>query len=135
PVNLKDIIKVRADGEKGAPRNKATDVAVGQVGMAYAFSILLKNLTDGLALIDVGEDELKGTMMDLLHYSVKQRFSKLCHAGRAKSHQGADIGGLSVHHIIGKRRDGRVRRWMGKERGGMESEEGGGREGRRAMEC
>uniref|UniRef100_A0A8C4QFJ4 Lactate dehydrogenase Bb n=1 Tax=Eptatretus burgeri TaxID=7764 RepID=A0A8C4QFJ4_EPTBU len=51
-------------------RNKVTIVGVGQVGMACAISILLKNLTDELALVDVMEDKLKGEMMDLLHGSL-----------------------------------------------------------------
>ncbi|XP_041852146.1 L-lactate dehydrogenase A chain [Melanotaenia boesemani] len=48
-------------------RNKVTVVGVGMVGMASAISILLKDLCDELALVDVMEDKLKGEAMDLQH--------------------------------------------------------------------
>ncbi|XP_061773583.1 L-lactate dehydrogenase A chain [Nerophis ophidion] len=50
-------------------RNKVTVVGVGMVGMATAMSILLKDLCDELALVDVMEDKLKGEVMDLQHGS------------------------------------------------------------------
>ncbi|XP_030645485.1 L-lactate dehydrogenase A chain isoform X1 [Chanos chanos] len=58
---------------KGEPvhcRNKVTVVGVGMVGMASAISILLKDLADELALVDVMEDKLKGEAMDLQHGSL-----------------------------------------------------------------
>ncbi|XP_056908173.1 L-lactate dehydrogenase B-B chain isoform X2 [Takifugu flavidus] len=51
-------------------RNKVTVVGVGQVGMACAVTILLRDLADELALVDVMEDKLKGEMMDLQHGSL-----------------------------------------------------------------
>jgi len=51
-------------------RNKVTVVGVGMVGMASAVSILLKDLCDELALVDVMEDKLKGEAMDLQHGSL-----------------------------------------------------------------
>ncbi|KAF6103994.1 lactate dehydrogenase C [Phyllostomus discolor] len=51
-------------------QRKITIVGVGAVGMACAICILMKDLTDELALIDVAEDRLKGEMMDLQHGSL-----------------------------------------------------------------
>ena len=51
--------------EEQAPQNKITVVGVGAVGMACAISILMKDLADELALVDVMEDKLKGMMMYL----------------------------------------------------------------------
>ncbi|KAM9816432.1 L-lactate dehydrogenase A chain isoform X2 [Syngnathus typhle] len=55
--------------EPGSSRNKVTVVGVGMVGMATAMSVLLKDLCDELALVDVMEDKLKGEVMDLQHGS------------------------------------------------------------------
>ncbi|XP_061628935.1 L-lactate dehydrogenase A chain [Phyllopteryx taeniolatus] len=55
--------------EPGSSRNKVTVVGVGMVGMATAMSVLLKDLCDELALVDVMEDKLKGEAMDLQHGS------------------------------------------------------------------
>lgn len=52
-------------------------VGVGQVGMACAVSILLRELADELALVDVLEDKLKGEMMDLLHGSLFLKTPKI----------------------------------------------------------
>ncbi|XP_062857844.1 L-lactate dehydrogenase B-B chain isoform X2 [Trichomycterus rosablanca] len=57
-------------GPSEPPRNKVTMVGVGQVGMACAVSILLRELVDELALVDVMEDKLKGEMLDLQHGSL-----------------------------------------------------------------
>nr|XP_057921954.1 L-lactate dehydrogenase B-A chain [Doryrhamphus excisus]XP_057921955.1 L-lactate dehydrogenase B-A chain [Doryrhamphus excisus] len=59
------------------PRNKVTVVGVGQVGMACAISILLRDLCDELALVDVMEDRLKGEVMDLQHGSLFLKTSKI----------------------------------------------------------
>ncbi|XP_077423685.1 L-lactate dehydrogenase A chain [Vanacampus margaritifer] len=55
--------------EPGSSRNKVTVVGVGMVGMATAMSVLLKDLCDELALVDVMEDKLKGEALDLQHGS------------------------------------------------------------------
>ncbi|KAM3926049.1 L-lactate dehydrogenase A chain-like [Leptodactylus fuscus] len=59
------------------PRNKITIVGVGQVGMACATSVLQKELTDELALVDILEDKLKGEMMDLQHGSLFLKTPKI----------------------------------------------------------
>ncbi|XP_027985673.2 L-lactate dehydrogenase A-like 6A [Eptesicus fuscus] len=51
------------------PRNKISIVGAGSVGMACAISILLRGLSDELALVDVAEGRLKGEVMDLQHGS------------------------------------------------------------------
>nr|XP_019570519.1 PREDICTED: L-lactate dehydrogenase C chain isoform X1 [Rhinolophus sinicus] len=51
-------------------QRKITIVGAGAVGMSCAICILLKDLTDELALVDVVEDKLKGEMMDLQHGSL-----------------------------------------------------------------
>ncbi|XP_072475764.1 L-lactate dehydrogenase A chain-like [Notamacropus eugenii] len=56
--------------EETSAQNKITIVGCGAVGMACAISILIRGLTDELALIDVMEDKLKGEMMDLQHGSL-----------------------------------------------------------------
>ncbi|XP_048410275.1 L-lactate dehydrogenase B-A chain isoform X3 [Stegostoma tigrinum] len=75
-VQQKLITSVSSDGSE-ASRNKVTVVGVGQVGMACAVSILLKELTDEMALVDVLEDKLKGEMMDLLHGSLFLKTPKI----------------------------------------------------------
>ncbi|XP_041965515.1 L-lactate dehydrogenase A chain [Alosa alosa] len=64
------LIKHVMEGEPVGSRNKVTVVGVGMVGMASAVSILLKDLCDELALVDVMEDKLKGEVMDLQHGSL-----------------------------------------------------------------
>nr|XP_058891970.1 L-lactate dehydrogenase A-like 6B isoform X2 [Kogia breviceps] len=49
--------------------NKISIVGTGSVGMACAISILLKGLSDELALVDVDGGRLKGETMDLQHGS------------------------------------------------------------------
>uniref|UniRef100_A0A2I3GY96 L-lactate dehydrogenase C chain n=1 Tax=Nomascus leucogenys TaxID=61853 RepID=A0A2I3GY96_NOMLE len=56
---------------------KITIVGTGAVGMACAISILLKDLVDELALVDVASDKLKGEMMDLQHGSLFFSTSKI----------------------------------------------------------
>ncbi|KAK6472800.1 L-lactate dehydrogenase A chain [Huso huso] len=63
--------------EASVPRSKVTVVGVGAVGMACAISILTKELTDELALVDVIEDKLKGEMMDLQHGGLFLRTPKI----------------------------------------------------------
>ncbi|KAM9845688.1 L-lactate dehydrogenase B chain [Aulostomus maculatus] len=67
---LQKLISPLASSSTEPPRNKVTVVGVGQVGMACAVSILLRDLCDELALVDVMEDRLKGEMMDLQHGSL-----------------------------------------------------------------
>ncbi|XP_016097454.1 L-lactate dehydrogenase A chain-like [Sinocyclocheilus grahami] len=70
------IAHVSKEGPAG-PTNKVTVVGVGMVGMAAAVSILLKDLTDELALVDVMEDKLKGEAMDLQHGSLFLKTHKI----------------------------------------------------------
>ncbi|MFT7816912.1 L-lactate dehydrogenase B chain isoform X1 [Arapaima gigas] len=67
---LQTLTTPLASGPAEPPWNKVSVVGVGQVGMACAVSILLRELCDELALVDVIEDRLKGEQMDLLHGSV-----------------------------------------------------------------
>ncbi|XP_006865868.1 PREDICTED: L-lactate dehydrogenase A-like 6B-like [Chrysochloris asiatica] len=55
--------------EKVSPHSKISIVGTGSVGMACAISILLKGLSDELALVDANEGKLKGETMDLQHGS------------------------------------------------------------------
>ncbi|XP_039090039.1 L-lactate dehydrogenase A-like 6B [Hyaena hyaena] len=55
--------------EQAVRHNKVSIIGTGSVGMACAVSILLKGLTDELALVDADEDRLKGETMDLQHGS------------------------------------------------------------------
>ncbi|XP_066561413.1 L-lactate dehydrogenase B-A chain [Amia ocellicauda] len=75
-VHEKLITAVAGAAAEG-PRNKVTIVGVGQVGMACAVSILLRELADEMALVDVMEDKLKGEMMDLLHGSLFLKTPKI----------------------------------------------------------
>uniref|UniRef100_A0A8C6LNM5 L-lactate dehydrogenase n=1 Tax=Nothobranchius furzeri TaxID=105023 RepID=A0A8C6LNM5_NOTFU len=74
---LQKLITPQASSSSDPPRNKVTVVGVGQVGMACAVSILLRDLCDELALVDVMEDRLKGEMMDLQHGSLFLKTSKI----------------------------------------------------------
>lgn len=69
-ATLQKLITPMFTGLPEPPKNKVTVVGVGQVGMACAVSILLRDLADELALVDVIEDKLKGEMMDLQHGSL-----------------------------------------------------------------
>ncbi|XP_017387398.1 L-lactate dehydrogenase A-like 6B [Cebus imitator] len=55
--------------EKPVHHSKVSIIGTGSVGMACAISILLKGLTDELALVDLNEGKLKGETMDLQHGS------------------------------------------------------------------
>ncbi|CDQ67409.1 unnamed protein product [Oncorhynchus mykiss] len=74
---MQKLITPMASGPAEPPRNKVTVVGVGMVGMACAVSILLRDLADELALVDVMEDKLKGEMMDLQHGSLFLKTSKI----------------------------------------------------------
>eukprot|EP00063_Salmo_salar_P006486 XP_013981321.1 PREDICTED: L-lactate dehydrogenase B-B chain-like isoform X3 [Salmo salar] len=74
---LQKLMTPLVSGNPEPPRNKVTVVGVGQVGMACAFSILLRELADELALVDVMEDKLKGEIMDLQHGSLFLKTPKI----------------------------------------------------------
>uniref|UniRef100_A0A8I6GK09 L-lactate dehydrogenase A chain n=1 Tax=Rattus norvegicus TaxID=10116 RepID=A0A8I6GK09_RAT len=79
---LKDQLIVNLLKEEQVPQNKITVVGVGAVGMLNpqprcAISILMKDLADELALVDVIEDKLKGEMMDLQHGSLFLKTPKI----------------------------------------------------------
>ncbi|XP_053574730.1 L-lactate dehydrogenase B chain [Bombina bombina] len=63
----KKLITSVTEDKTALPTNKITIVGVGQVGMACATSILLRELTDELALVDILADKLRGEMLDLQH--------------------------------------------------------------------
>ncbi|EHA99653.1 L-lactate dehydrogenase A chain [Heterocephalus glaber] len=75
--SLKDQLIVNLLKEEQVPQNKITVAGVGAVGMACAIRILMKDLADELALVDVIEDKLKGEMMDLQHGSLFLRTPKI----------------------------------------------------------
>uniref|UniRef100_G1Q1B6 L-lactate dehydrogenase n=1 Tax=Myotis lucifugus TaxID=59463 RepID=G1Q1B6_MYOLU len=75
-LTLKDQLLVNLLKEEQSPQNKIIVIGVGAVGMACAISILMKDLADELALVDVKEDKLKGEMMDLQHGSLFLRTPK-----------------------------------------------------------
>nr|AHZ31392.1 lactate dehydrogenase C [Tamias sibiricus] len=58
-------------------QRKITIIGSGAVGMACAICILLKDLADELALVDVAVDKLKGETMDLQHGSLFFSTSKI----------------------------------------------------------
>ncbi|XP_047594792.1 L-lactate dehydrogenase A chain-like isoform X2 [Lutra lutra] len=76
-ATLKDQLIQNLLKEEHVPQNKITVVGVGAVGMACAISILMKDLADELALVDVMEDKLKGEMIDLQHGSLFLRTPKI----------------------------------------------------------
>lgn len=76
-ATLKDQLIQNLLKEEHVPQNKITIVGVGAVGMACAISILMKDLADEVALVDVMEDILKGEMMDLQHGSLFLRTPKI----------------------------------------------------------
>lgn len=76
-ATLKDQLIVNLLKEEQVPQNKITVVGVVGVGMAWAISILMKDLADELALVDVVEDKLKGEMMDLQHGSLFLKTPKI----------------------------------------------------------
>lgn len=57
--------------------HKVTVVGVGNVGMACTISLLAKNISSDLALVDMVEDKLKGEMLDLQHGSAFLRNAKI----------------------------------------------------------
>uniref|UniRef100_A0A8D2DJM5 L-lactate dehydrogenase A chain n=1 Tax=Sciurus vulgaris TaxID=55149 RepID=A0A8D2DJM5_SCIVU len=76
-ASLKDQLIVNLLKEEEVPQNKIIIVGVGAVGMACAISILMKDLADEFALVDVMEDKLKGEMMDLQHGRLFLRTTKI----------------------------------------------------------
>uniref|UniRef100_A0A2K5PT61 L-lactate dehydrogenase n=1 Tax=Cebus imitator TaxID=2715852 RepID=A0A2K5PT61_CEBIM len=55
--------------EKPVHHSEVSIRGTGSVGMACAISVLLKGVTDELALVDLNEGKLKGETMDLQHGS------------------------------------------------------------------
>ncbi|XP_074076546.1 L-lactate dehydrogenase A chain-like isoform X1 [Macrotis lagotis] len=76
-TSVKDQLILNVLKEDQVPHNKITVVGVGTIGMACAISILMKDLADELALVDVIEDNLKGEMMDLQHVSLFLKTPKI----------------------------------------------------------
>uniref|UniRef100_A0A2I2ZTU3 Lactate/malate dehydrogenase N-terminal domain-containing protein n=1 Tax=Gorilla gorilla gorilla TaxID=9595 RepID=A0A2I2ZTU3_GORGO len=67
---LKDQLIHNLLKEEQTPQNMIIVVEVGAVHVACVISILMKDLADELALVDVMEDKLKGEMMNLQHGSL-----------------------------------------------------------------
>ena len=68
-ATVKSELIERFTSEKPVHHSKVSIIGTGSVGMACAISILLKGLSDELALVDLDEDKLKGETMDLQHGS------------------------------------------------------------------
>ncbi|XP_043083840.1 L-lactate dehydrogenase B-B chain isoform X2 [Puntigrus tetrazona] len=85
---LQKLITPLWSGPLEPPRNKVTVVGVGQVGMACAVSVLLRELADELALVDVVEDKLKGEMMDLQHGSLFLKTPKIVSGKGVRQQEG-----------------------------------------------
>ncbi|VEL14942.1 unnamed protein product [Protopolystoma xenopodis] len=52
---------------KHKSRTKVTVVGVGSVGMAAAFSLLVKGVCGEIALVDVLADKIQGEVLDMQH--------------------------------------------------------------------
>lgn len=64
-----ELVKTLAKSKEQVRHNKISIIGAGSVGMACAVSILLRGLSDELALVDVAEGKLQGETMDLQHGS------------------------------------------------------------------
>ncbi|KAM8948544.1 L-lactate dehydrogenase A chain-like isoform 2-T2 [Lycaon pictus] len=76
-ATLKDQLIQNLLKEDNISQNKITVVGFGAIGMTCAISILMKDLADELALVDVMEDKLKEETMDLQHSSLFFRTPKI----------------------------------------------------------
>ncbi|KAM6159071.1 L-lactate dehydrogenase C chain [Rhynchocyon petersi] len=74
---VKEQLITNLIAEDKISQRKITVVGTGAVGMACAISVLLKDLADELALVDVEENRLKGETMDLQHGSLFFNTSKI----------------------------------------------------------
>ncbi|XP_074086250.1 L-lactate dehydrogenase A chain-like [Macrotis lagotis] len=68
-VSVKAQLMEKLIKEESPPQNKVSIIGAGSVGMACAITILIRELTDELALVDADENIVKGQMMDLQHGS------------------------------------------------------------------
>ncbi|XP_055453604.1 L-lactate dehydrogenase C chain-like isoform X1 [Psammomys obesus] len=88
--------------EDKVSRCKITVVGAGNVGMACAISILLKDLADELALVDADADKLKGEALDLLHGSLFFSTSKIVYGNvDILTYVAWKISGLPPTRVIG----------------------------------
>nr|CAD7395812.1 unnamed protein product [Timema cristinae] len=67
PSNMRKALMTTISPVKEQSTTKVTVVGSGQVGMAVAFSLLVKQICTELALVDVDEKRLAGETMDLQH--------------------------------------------------------------------
>uniref|UniRef100_A0A8D2D4X0 L-lactate dehydrogenase n=1 Tax=Sciurus vulgaris TaxID=55149 RepID=A0A8D2D4X0_SCIVU len=88
--------------EDAVSQRKITIIGSGAVGMACAICILLKDLADELALVDVAVDKLKGETMDLQHGSLFFSTSKIV-SGKVDilTYVVWKISGLPASRVIG----------------------------------
>ncbi|KAL0622588.1 L-lactate dehydrogenase A-like 6B [Plecturocebus cupreus] len=68
-VTVKSELIERFNSEEPVHHTKVSSIGTGSVGMACAISILLKGLSDELALVDLDEGKLKGETVDVQHGS------------------------------------------------------------------
>lgn len=72
--------------------NKVVIVGCGNVGMAYAYSIVLKKLNiDELVLIDINDKKARGEALDLTHASASEGYNIKIKAGDYEDCNGAKI--------------------------------------------
>ncbi|XP_049637032.1 L-lactate dehydrogenase C chain-like [Suncus etruscus] len=69
-ATVKEKLIENVSADETTSQRKITIVGSGAVGMACAISVLIKDLADELALVDVVEEKLKGEMLDLQHGSL-----------------------------------------------------------------
>ncbi|XP_063488962.1 L-lactate dehydrogenase A-like 6B [Symphalangus syndactylus] len=67
-TTVKSELVERFTSEEPVHHSKVSIIGTGSVGMACATSILLKGLSDELALVDLDEGKLKGETVDLQHF-------------------------------------------------------------------
>lgn len=72
--------------------NKVVLIGCGNVGMAYAYSLVIKKVNvDELVLIDINENKAKGEALDLSHASASEGNSVKIYAGSYKDCDNASI--------------------------------------------
>ncbi|XP_008837863.1 L-lactate dehydrogenase A-like 6A [Nannospalax galili] len=67
---VKSQLMQHGSPEEPVRHSKVSIIGTGSVGMACAFSVLAKGMSDEVAFVDVDENKLKGEVMDLQHGSI-----------------------------------------------------------------
>ncbi|XP_045700084.1 L-lactate dehydrogenase A-like 6B isoform X1 [Phyllostomus hastatus] len=101
-ATVKSELTKNLTSEAAVPHNKVSIIGTGSVGMACAISILLKGLSDELALVDAAEGKLKGETMDLQHGSQFVRMPNVV-AGKVDilTYVAWKLSGMPPNRVIG----------------------------------